>query len=170
MVTGLLGTAASGVGSAIANRRRRQELADEEAASNRYYLSEMFARPDERADSAAYLQQLDRRLKRANEISASRSKITGGTQEQAVAQQENNANAYADAVSRLAALGQQRRDMLGMQKRREDMSFSQQRDALTAGQLTSWGNLARNATELGSAAIGGTDWEKKTPKAGSAPK
>ena len=170
MVTSLLGTAASGVGSAIVNRNRRKAIADEQAASNRYYLSEMFSRPDERSDSAAYLQQLDRRLKRANEISAAKGRITGATPEQAVAQQENSANAYADAVSRLAALGQQRRDMLGAQKRREDNAFAARRDDLAAAQLESWGNLARNAAELGGAAIEEIDWKKDTPEAGSTAK
>ena len=43
-------------------------------------------------------------------------------------------------------------------------------DDLAAAQLESWGNLARNAAELGGAAIEEIDWKKDTPEAGSTAK
>lgn len=171
LIASLVGSAVSAAGSAATNRKRRKELDRQEAMSNSHYLTEMFTNPAERADNAAYLQMLDRKLKKANEVAEAKRKITGATQEQAIARQQANANAYADAVSRMAAIGQQRRDMLSQQKLQQDLNLSARRGQMEAEQLESFGNLASNAVNLGVAAIGTMgSGGSNAPKAGSTTK
>lgn len=153
LVTSLAGTVASGVGSYMANKKRQEAIDAQEAEANQYYLKEMFQDPTKRADNAAYLAQLDRRLKKQNEVAKATSKITGGTQEQTVATQEATANAYADAVSKLGAISSQRRDTLNNQWRREQRRYDAMRNEMQAQQMQNWGVLANNAAQLGSAAL-----------------
>jgi hypothetical protein len=153
LITSLAGTVASGVGSYMANKKRQEAIDAQEAEANQYYLKEMFQDPTKRADNAAYLAQLDRRLKKQNEVAKATQKITGGTQEQAVATQEATANAYADAISKLGAISSQRRDTLNNQWRREQRGYDAIRNEMQAQQMQNWGNLANNAAQLGSAAL-----------------
>lgn len=153
LITSLAGTVASGVGSYMANKKRQEAIDAQEAEANQYYLKEMFQDPTKRADNAAYLAQLDRRLKKQNEMAKATQKITGGTQEQAIATQEATANAYSDAISKLGAILSQRRDTLNHQLRKEQQGYDAMRNEMAAQQMQNWGNLANNAMQLGSASL-----------------
>lgn len=153
LVASLAGTVASGVGSYMANKKRQEAIDSQEAEANQYYMREMFQDPTKRADNAAFLAQLDRRLKKQNEVAKATQKITGGTQEQAIATQEATANAYADAISKLSAISSQRRDTLNNQWRKEQQGYDTMRNDLQAQQMQNWGVLANNAAQLGSAAL-----------------
>lgn len=110
MLLSLAGQAASGIMSAINNRRTESAEQAEAARQRAYYESRANENPMERSENAAALGTLDRKLKSMNETSAAKQKIVGGTPEMAVAQQKANANAYADAVSGIAAKASAQRD------------------------------------------------------------
>ena len=154
-IVSLAGAAASGIGSVIANKKRSRAITEEQAKSDSLYNRELYQDPTQRSDNAAYLRQLDQKLKRANEISASKGKITGATQEQAIAQNEVGANAYSDAVSKMGALTSQRRDALLSSKTAADKQFANERASLAADKAQAWGNIASNAASLGTAALSG---------------
>ena len=160
-IVSLAGAAASGIGSVIANKKREKAIASEQSKSDALYNRELYQDPTKRSDNAAYLNQLDKKLKRANEISAAKGKITGATHEQAIAQNEIGANAYGDAISKMGALTSQRRDSLLSSKEVADNKFATDRSNLTADKAQAWGNLAGNAAKLGSASISGLDTTNK---------
>lgn len=143
------GAIANAAGSASANRNRQRQISASRAGQNSQYLSELFADPTGRKDNAAILSQLDARVRRANEIGKATSKITGTTQEQRTAQQQNNANAYSDAVSRIAAMNDSRKDMIRAQKRQSDMHYNDQDAAMAAERMQTWSNFAQNAFNAG---------------------
>ena len=78
-IVSLAGAAASGIGSIIANQKRQKAITQEQAKSDSLYNRELYQDPTRRSDNAAYLNQLDKKLKRANEIAANKGKITGAT-------------------------------------------------------------------------------------------
>ena len=158
-IVSLAGAAASGIGSIIANQKRQKAITQEQAKSESLYNRELYQDPTRRSDNAAYLNQLDKKLKRANEIATSKGKITGATHEQALAQNEIGANAYGDAVSKMGFLTSQRRDSLLSRKEAADRGFATDRAGLAADRAQAWGNLAGNAA-LGGAAISGLDTTK----------
>ena len=84
-IVSLAGAAASGIGSIIANQKRQKAITQEQAKSDSLYNRELYQDPTRRSDNAAYLNQLDKKLKRANEIATNKGKITGATHEQALA-------------------------------------------------------------------------------------
>ena len=156
-IVSLAGAAASGIGSIIANQKRQKAITQEQAKSDSLYNRELYQDPTRRSDNAAYLNQLDKKLKRANEIATNKGKITGATHEQALAQNEIGANAYGDAVSKMGALTSQRRDSLLSRKEAADRGFATDRANLASDRAQAWGNLAGNAASLGGAAISGLD-------------
>lgn len=160
-IVSLTGAAASGIGSIIANKKRERATATEQAKSDSLYNRELYQDPTKRSDNAAYLSQLDKKLKRANEISASKGKITGATHEQSLAQNEIGANAYSDAVSKMGALTSQRRDSLLASKQAADSGFAKDRAGLAADKAQAWGTLAGNAAQLGAASVSGLDTTNK---------
>ena len=154
-IVSLAGAAASGIGSVIANKKRDKAITTEQAKSDSLYNRELYQDPTRRSDNAAYLNQLDKKLKRANEIATNKGKITGATHEQALAQNEIGANAYSDAVSKMGALTSQRRDSLVARQEAANKGFATDRANLAADQAQAWGTLAGNAAKLGSASISG---------------
>ncbi len=154
LIASALGSVAGGVGSAMSNKKRQAELNKAKTTADNYYLSQINQDPTKRADNAAMLAQLRRRLDAQNNRNKAVNKITGATQEQVIAQQGNAANAYADSVSKMQALHAQRQDLLAKEKMQNDLNYSSQQADIAAARQQAWGNLAANAVELGSAAIG----------------
>ena len=114
------GAVASAIGSSKANKLRQQELDKQRQRANAFYDTELFQDPTQRSDNQAYLKLLDEKMKKANEIYSAKNKITGGTREQSLAQQENMTNAYADVLTNMASTTSQRRDALLQQKRKAE--------------------------------------------------
>jgi len=147
------GAVASAIGSAKGNKLRQQELDKQRQRSNAFYDTELFQDPTQRSDNQAYLKLLDEKLKKANEIYSAKNKITGGTREQSLAQQENMTNAYADVLTDMASTTSQRRDALLQQKRKAEEFYDNQQVGINQAQQQNWANLAQNAVELGAAGI-----------------
>jgi hypothetical protein len=147
------GAVASAIGSAKGNKLRQQELDKQRQRANAFYDTELFQDPTQRSDNQAYLKLLDEKMKKANEIYSAKNKITGGTREQSLAQQENMTNAYADVLTNMASTTSQRRDALLQQKRKAEEFYDNQQVGINQAQQQNWANLAKNAAELGAAGI-----------------
>lgn len=161
------GAIASAVGSKKANDKQQAALDNARAQSNAFYDSELFQDPTKRSDNQAYLKLLDKKLNRANEIADSKNKILGGTHEQTLAQHQQSADAYSDAVTQMVANTSQRRDSLLKDKRAAQVGYDQQQAGIDAARAQNWANLASNAAKLGASAIQGFSG---AGKAGSATK
>ena len=147
------GAVASAIGSSKANKQRQQELDKQRQRANAFYDTELFQDPTQRSDNQAYLKLMDEKMKKANEIYSAKNKITGGTREQELAQQENMTNAYADVLTNMASTTSQRRDALLQQKRKSEEFYDNQQVGINQAQQQNWANLANNAVELGAAGI-----------------
>ncbi len=159
---GALGTAASGIGSAIANAKRQRALANQRIREGAWYDKQMYEDPTKRSDNAALLSLLDQKLKKYNKTQEQKGVITNTTPEANLAAREASAQTYGNAISDMMSRQSARYDMLAAQKRAaEDQAFQSQ-DALDAARLETWKNLASNATKLGDAAIGGLEFGDKT--------
>lgn len=148
-ILSLIGTAASGAMSAINNRRMESAQNSEAARQEAHYQAEKSRDPMMRADNAAIMGTLDRRLDKQNEVAAAKGRIMGSTPEVAVAQQKANAEAYANAASSIAANNQQRVDKAeeGLEKARENAAKNKldQMAARNATYQALWENAANAA-------------------------
>lgn len=98
-----LATIGSGVMSALNNKKMESSQSSETARRTALYEREANQNPLFDPANAELLGTLDRKLHGMNETAAAKTKVTGGTQEQAVANQKANAAGYANAVSAIAS-------------------------------------------------------------------
>ena len=159
---GALGTAASGIGSAIANAKRQRALANQRIREGAWYDKQMYEDPTKRSDNAALLSLLDQKLKKYNKTQEQKGVITNTTPEANLAAREASAQTYGNAISDMMSSQSARYDMLAAQKRAAENQAFQSQDTLDAARLETWKNLASNATKLGDAAIGGLEFGDKT--------
>ena len=146
-IASLAGTVASGVGSAIANANEKKQIEKERGQMNHWYNQQIYADPTKRADYAAMMNQMKQQLKKRNEVEANKRTVLGGTEESALALQQQNANAIADVNEQQMAQQQKRVDNLMTQQRSENANYDSKQAALRARQFESWGNLANNAAK-----------------------
>ena len=145
MLLSLAGQAASGIMSALNNRRTEQAEESESARQRAYFEGRANENPMERSDNAAILGTLDRKLRSQNETAAAKNKVLGGTPEMDVATKKATANAYADAVSSIAANASKNRDtaMDNLEKSRE--TDAENRIKRMDARNQTYANLAANA-------------------------
>lgn len=146
-IASLAGTVASGVGSALANREEKAQIERERGAANHWYNQQIYADPTKRADYAAMMNQMKLALKKKNEIEDNKRTILGGTNESALAMQQQNAGAVANVAEQQMADQAKRVDMLNQQKRAEEIDYNKRQSELRARQFETWGNLAANAAQ-----------------------
>ena len=149
------GAVASAVGSKKANDKQQAALDNQRAQSNAFYDSEIYQDPTQRSDNQAYLKLLDKKLKKANEIAEAKNTIMGGTHEQVLAQHQQSADAYSDAITQMVANTSQRRDSLMKEKRAAQVDYDQQQAGIDAARAQNWANLASNAANIGASAVAG---------------
>lgn len=152
-IASLAGTVASGVGSALANKSEKEQIERERGAMNHWYNQQIYQDPTKRADYAAMMNQMKLALRKKNEVEDNKRTVLGGTQESALAMQQQNADAVANVAEQQMADQAKRVDMLNQQKRSEDFEYNKQQAALRARQFETWGNVAGNAAQ----AFGGFD-------------
>lgn len=157
LVLSALGTAASGIGSAVGNNRQQQQLNNEKARQEAWYNTEMYQDPLKRSDNAAMLRLIEDRIKEQERTDAARQKVLGGTTEARLANRDSNNKAYAGVVSNMASLASKRMDSLSAQKNQALSGFAQQQMGIDNARMQNWANLANNAAKLGEAALSGID-------------
>lgn len=164
-IVGVAGTAASGVMSAV-NNKKRERMAQAESA-RRIAQAEAMANEDPlaRAGNQRLLAQYDREGKRQIENARNVSAITGATPEYAVAVQEGVAQGRADMMSNIAAEADARRDkyMDKAEEARRDAANAAEERALERNQT--YANIAANAAQAAGSLMSGIGGSKKAPKA-----
>ena len=164
LIFSMASTIGSGVMSAVNNRKMQSA----EAAETARQLGEGNLRANEdyvgRSENAYALGTLDRKLNNLQERSAGKQKVIGGTPEMTVAQQKANANAYADAVSGIAAKASANRDKaldaiekVNHQHAENQMTFMENRNK-------TYENLFSNAASAFSDFAEGWEPGERTPR------
>lgn len=177
-IISLLGTAASGILSGVANKKQQANLEKQRQEANNYYqqqddklLAELAQDPTKRSENVALLNQLDSKLKRLNEIDAAKAKITGATHEHQMAMRQKNADAYSNAISDMVRNASARRDLIQNQRQAlsdkrfaQQQGFDTQQTNINKDRMQNYANLAQNAFQLAGSAA---DAKFGTPKAGT---
>ena len=164
-IVGVAGTAASGIMSAINNKKRERQAQAETARQAAYAEAMANEDPLVRAGNQRLLAQYDREGKRQIENARNVSTITGATPEYAVAVQEGVAQGRADMMSNIAAEADARRDkyMDKAEEARRDAANAAEERALERNQT--YANIAANAAQAAGSLMSGIGGSKKAPKA-----
>lgn len=109
-IVSLAGQAASGIMSAINNKRERREKAAESARREAHYEAQAAENPLLRADVRSVIGAYDRSSRQQIAEARNIGKITGGTPESAVAIQQAVANGRSDLISDIASDNSKRVD------------------------------------------------------------
>lgn len=148
-----LGTAVSGISSAVINKKQEQNLANEKARQNAWYDREMYQDPLTRSDNAQILKALDDRLRHQTEVEDSKGAVLNSTPEARLAARQQNNDTMAQVISGMAAQSSQRRDALSAQRNQMNQQYNNAQMELDASRMQNAANLATNAVNLGSAGI-----------------
>ena len=101
----------------------------------------------QRADAQAMLTQTAEAIKQRNQASAGSAAVMGGTEESVAATKAANAQAMADATSKIVVAGEQRKDQIENQYRERNNELNQQ--------LQNLQGQKKDALSITSDAIGG---------------
>lgn len=134
-----------------ARNRIKGELADNESWYNRNYNEDV----TQRADAQKLLQMTEESIRNRNRAAAGTQAVMGGTEESTQATKTANAEAAAEAVSRIAAAGDARKERVDSQYQSNKRVLDDQLNGLDAQKAQNIGNvtsgLAGTAAQLGSA-------------------
>lgn len=92
--------------------RQNAALRAEKAREDAWYTRRYYEDATQRADTSRALAKARETFMRANQAATGRAAVMGGTNAEAAAQKEANAQAYADAVSQVAAGAEDRKDKI----------------------------------------------------------
>lgn len=154
LMTSLAGTIAGGVGSAYANKANDRYLKDSLAQSYSEANKELYGNPLARRDNALYLRNLREQLKNQRASADAKGRILGTTQEMNTALQGSQADAYSDAISKLAAVNSSRRDSILNRLQQNRLSNEGAQMNLRLARMKNWETLAKNATTMGGKLMG----------------
>ena len=151
----LIGGAASLAGSAGLNKTRQSNLDAQKNESNAFFNKEYYTDELSRTENQSALRALEEKLKSSRKRNAATNAITGATPEVAIAQQGNEASAYAEVVNRLAGMASQRKSIISNQWRADKRALYGMQDSIDQGKAATWANLGSNAAQLGGNAVMG---------------
>lgn len=159
--------AASATGTAVVQKKQSDRQADYEAdrqnkidaqaaQENSFYRMEYYRDPMRTAEGANTLKQIREYNQRMTDIQKNRNVITGGTQEQTIAQQGKAMEAYSSAVSNIRQQAERSRRIIGQQwmasasnQFNRQMTADAQTNALRQQSMT---NAINNINNFGTAA------------------
>lgn len=160
-IVSLAGNVASGIMSAI-NNKKRERQARAESASQAAHAEAMAAEdPLSRSSNQKLLADYDRRAQRQVETARNVSAITGATPEYAVAVQNGVSEGRADLMGEMAAGADARRDKYldQAQQIRKDAAAAAEERAQERNQT--YANIAANAAQAAGSLISGAgEWKK----------
>lgn len=164
LVGGLISLGGSIAGAITGNQATKQQMEAEDQAWSNYedwYQAQMNTNILDRADTLSMLKRY-RDWQEENAKKYQTNAIKGGASEEAkiaYAQQANKG--YADAISRIAAMGQQYKDRLSQGFMQQKLGYQQKRaNMVGAGAQAVASGIANAGGTLGSL-IGGMDWGAK---------
>lgn len=157
------GTAASGIMSANANRKRQAALDKENARQEAYYIAQLNKDPLNEFYNKNLIGTMQRTMRDRLAVAKARQKITGELDTTNV-MRDQNAEAMSRLYGNILSNAAMRRDsiMNGFENAKRDIY--KQRADIDAAKMQNYANLASNAASVGAAAIGGV--KGVSPKAG----
>lgn len=141
---GAVGSIFGGLSASAAMRRAKQSVERRKAANRAWYDRNYNEDVTQRADAQRVLNETDRRMRERSREAAGVQAVTGGTEESVAAQKAADAQAVADAASRIAAQGEARRDDVERRYKATDEGLSEELE-----------QIERNKAAAVSGAIGG---------------
>ena len=154
MIGGIIGAAGGALGGVLGgisrNKMLKQQMkmVNEQKKENQDWYDRRYNEDStQRADAQAMLTQTAEAIKQRNQASAGSAAVMGGTEESEAATKAANAQAMADATSKIVVAGEQRKDQIENQYRERNNELNQQ--------LQNLQSQKKDALSITSDAIGG---------------
>ena len=154
MIGGIIGAAGGALGGVLGgisrNKMLKQQMkmVNEQKKENQDWYDRRYNEDStQRADAQAMLTQTAEAIKQRNQASAGSAAVMGGTEESVAATKAANAQAMADATSKIVVAGEQRKDQIENQYRELNNELNQQ--------LQNLQSQKKDALSITSDAIGG---------------
>lgn len=154
MIGGIIGAAGGALGGVLGgisrNKMLKQQMkmVNEQKKENQNWYDRRYNEDStQRADAQAMLTQTAEAIKQRNQASAGSAAVMGGTEESVAAMKAANAQAMADATSKIVVAGEQRKDQIENQYRERNNELNQQ--------LQNLQGQKKDALSITSDAIGG---------------
>lgn len=161
LIGGLVSLGSSIAGAAMGNKASKQQASAYDQAWGEYedwYEGQMNASILDRADTLSMLKRY-RDWQEENAKKYQTNAIKGGASEEAKIAYAQEANkGYADAISRIAAMGQQYKDRLSQGFMQQQLGYKQKRADFTAEGAQAVASGIANAGGTMGSLIGGMDW------------
>lgn len=154
MLGGIIGAAGGALGGVLGgisrNKALKQQMkmVNEQKKENQDWYDRRYNEDStQRADAQAMLTQTAEAIKQRNQASEGSAAVMGGTEESVAATKAANAQAMADATSKIVVAGEQRKDQIENQYRERNNELNQQ--------LQNLQSQKKDALSITSDAIGG---------------
>lgn len=154
MLGGIIGAAGGALGGVLGgiskNKALKQQMkmVNEQKKENQDWYDRRYNEDStQRADAQAMLTQTAEAIKQRNQASAGSAAVMGGTEESVASTKAANAQAMADATSKIVVAGEQRKDQIESQYRERNNELNQQ--------LQNLQSQKKDALSMTSDAIGG---------------
>lgn len=154
MIGGIIGAAVGAAGGVLGgisrNKALKQQMkmVNEQKKENQNWYDRRYNEDStQRADAQAMLTQTAEAIKQRNQQAAGSQAVMGGTEESVAATKAANAQAMADATSKIVVAGEQRKDQIEGQYRERNNELNQQ--------LQNLQGQKKDALSITSDAIGG---------------
>lgn len=166
--TGLAGSLFGMSKSAKAAKAANKRLDESAFANEAWYKRNYYQDPTQRADARRLLTMTQDAVRQANRNSAGRNAVMGGTGETRAADKEANNKVYSDAVGRVTAANEARKDSVDDTYRKTQQTIADKRAGVDMQRATS---LALGAEGMGQSLMGLASLAAgiETPKAKRAP-
>ena len=128
--TGALGGILGSAGKNAAIREQLAKLAEMKADNQNWFDRRYNEDATQRADAQRILQITEDRIRKRNKAAAGREAVMGGATEATMREKEAGNQMMADAVSKINAAGEQRKDQIESQYRQQKSAIEQQEAAL----------------------------------------
>lgn len=109
-------------------KKQKQALENQRISNEAWYNRRMNEDATQRADAQRVLQKTEDAIRERNKSAAGAQSVMGGTEESLSATKAANASAMADAASRIAAAGSDRKDAI-------ESKYMERRDDITSKQM-----------------------------------
>lgn len=149
-----------GLRSSEANKAANQKVADMQRENQAWYDRRYNEDPLQRTSAQRVLSRTQEMLRQRNKAAEGKAAVTGGTEESLAATKAANAEAVAEAASRIAAQGEARKDNIEQMYRGTKNALTQQQIGIEQNRAN---NIAQAAAGVGKAAGGlmsGLDGDK----------
>lgn len=157
-----IGSIAGGIMGGKAARKQKQMIEDQRRKNQNWYDRRYNEDSTQRADAQRLLTITEDSIRRRNKAAAGTQAVMGGTAESVAAAKEANNEALSDAVSRIAAQGDARKDSIEERYMAADDGYAatlagieaqraQNIASATKGVTSAAGSIAGNIGSIGSA-------------------